>query len=181
MTVVRNGVTLRRLSTSWSRCQPDAPRGGMTQEANAPGKAWGYADVGPISWKVEWPKGVHAVSTDNRPIYSWDSLPWLDHERDVFRLQKRIYQASLNGDKPKVRSLQKLLLNGRAAKLLAVRRVSQDNSGKHTPGVDGICSLTDEQRLELAARLVVGAKADPVRRVHIPKPGTDELRPLGIP
>jgi RNA-directed DNA polymerase len=114
-------------------------------------------------------------------MYGWDSLPWRKLEQGVFRLQTRIYQASRNGDKPLVRSLQKLLLNSRAAKLLAVRRVTQDNTGKHTPGVDGVCSLAGDERLELAARLKVGASADPVRRVYIPKPGTAELRPLGIP
>src|SRR5262249_46011281 len=154
-----------------SRCQPDAPRGRMTQEAKAPGKARGYADMGPVTWQVEWPKGAHAVSTGVRPIYSWDSLPWHQIERGVFRLQTRIYQASRNGNKPKVRRLQKLLLNSRAAKLLAVRRVTQDNTGKHTPGVDGICSLECAERLELAASLKVGATADPVRRVYIPKRG----------
>lgn len=121
------------------------------------------------------------MSTGVRPMYSWDALPWRKLEQGVFRLQARIYQASRNGDKPTVRSLQKLLLNSRAAKLLAVRRVTQDNTGKHTPGVDGVCSLAGDERLELADRLTVGATADPVRRVHIPKPGTDELRPLGIP
>src|SRR4051794_39209181 len=153
----------------------------MAQEANAPGKARGYADVGPVTRKVEWLKGAHAVSTGVRPIYSWEDLPWHSLERAVFRLQTRIYQASRNGDMPKVRSLQKLLLNSRAAKLLAVRRVTQDNTGKHTPGVDGICSLSGDERLDLASRLKVGAEADPVRRVYIPKPGTEELRPLGIP
>lgn len=121
------------------------------------------------------------MSTGVRPMYSWDALPWRKLEQDVFRLQTRIYQASRNGDKPLVRSLQKLLLNSRAAKLLAVRRVTQDNTGKHTPGVDGVCSLAGDERLELADRLKVGASADPVRRVYIPKPGTAELRPLGIP
>jgi RNA-directed DNA polymerase len=77
--------------------------------------------------------------------------------------------------------LQKLLINNQAAKLLAVRRVTQDNRGKNTAGVDGVRTLTPEERLELAERLKVGAKADPVRRVYIPKPGSEELRPLGIP
>src|SRR5215210_2150703 len=32
--------------------------GGMAEEANAHGKAVGYADVGPVSWKVERLVGV---------------------------------------------------------------------------------------------------------------------------
>src|SRR5262245_22249567 len=121
------------------------------------------------------------MNTDPGQMYGWSTLPWCDIEADVFKLQKRIYQASTRGDIEKVRSLQKLLLNNRAAKLLAVRRVTQDNRGKNTAGVDGIASLSPEERLRLADDLKVGAKASPVRRVFIPKPGSEELRPLGIP
>jgi hypothetical protein len=35
------------------------------------------------------------------PNDSWDSLPWFDLEQDLFRLQKRIYQASTRGEKPR--------------------------------------------------------------------------------
>jgi hypothetical protein len=121
------------------------------------------------------------MSTDRGQMYRWETLPWLNIEADVFKLQGRIYQASACGDSKKVRSLQKLLLNNRAAKLLAVRRVTQDNRGKNTAGVDGISSLTSEESLLLADDLRVGVKASPVRRVYIPKSGSDELRPLGIP
>jgi RNA-directed DNA polymerase len=112
---------------------------------------------------------------------SWENLPWFDLEADLFRLQKRIYRASLRSDFPSIRSLQRLLLACESARLIAVRRVTQDNMGKRTPGVDGIASIEPERRLELARRLHVTGEAAPVRRVYIPKPGTEELRPLGIP
>ena len=68
-----------------------------------------------------------------------------------------------------------------SAKLLAVRRVTQDNRGKATAGVDGVHSLTPPERLDLANTLSLSSDAQPVRRVRIPKPGTAETRPLGIP
>ena len=68
-----------------------------------------------------------------------------------------------------------------SARALAVRRVTQDNQGKKTAGVDGIKSLTPKQRLDLVNKLKLGIKASPTRRVWIPKPGTEEKRPLGIP
>ena len=34
------------------------------------------------------------MSTD-QPMYEWKDIPWRKIERNVFKLQKRIYQASL--------------------------------------------------------------------------------------
>ena len=112
----------------------------------------------------------------------WNTLPWRKLERSVFKLQQRIYRASNRGDVKTVHRLQRLLLNSRAAKLLAVRKVTQDNQGKKTAGVDGIKSLTPSQRLTLSQNLKLDGKARPVRRVWIPKPGQpNEQRALGIP
>ena len=68
-----------------------------------------------------------------------------------------------------------------SAKCIAVRRVTQDNQGKSTAGVDGVKSLTPKQRTSLVGKLRIAGKAKPTRRVNIPKPGTTETRPLGIP
>jgi RNA-directed DNA polymerase len=116
--------------------------------------------------------------------YEWKELPWKQFQRSTFKLQKRIYRASQAGNVKLVRSLQKLLAKSQAASYLAVRRVTQDNQGKKTAGVDGVKELTPPQRLELATKLKLRPyqkKAKAVRRVWIPKPSTDEQRPLGIP
>src|SRR5262249_16163489 len=115
------------------------------------------------------------------PMYGWNMIPWKKIQRNVFKLQKRIYRASRRGDSRTVRTLQRLLMKSWSAKLLAVRRVTQDNQGKKTAGVDGVKALTPKQRLTLAHTLTLGDKATPVRRVWIPKPGSDDMRPLGIP
>ncbi|MDJ0596348.1 MAG: group II intron reverse transcriptase/maturase [Pleurocapsa sp. MO_226.B13] len=116
-----------------------------------------------------------------RPMYEWNTIPWQKLERNVFKLQKRIYQASKRGDSRQVRRLQRLLMKSWSAKALAVRRVTQDNTGKKTAGIDGVKSLTPKQRLKLANHLNLQEKAKPIRRVWIPKPGKTEKRPLGIP
>lgn len=121
------------------------------------------------------------MNTDNQPMYKWKFLPWKQIEWQVFKLQKRIYQASQRGDTRAVHKLQRLLIHSWSAKCLAVRRVTQDNRGKRTAGVDGKTALTAVERMELVAHLSVTSKASPLRRVWIEKQGTDEKRPLGIP
>ncbi|MEH2141532.1 group II intron reverse transcriptase/maturase [Nostoc sp.] len=111
----------------------------------------------------------------------WKNIPWRDIERVVFKLQKRIFKAAQRGDHRAVRRLQKTLMKSWSAKVLAVRRVTQDNQGKKTAGIDGVKSLTPQKRLELVDQLRPTDKAKPVRRVWIDKPGKTEKRPLGIP
>ena len=117
------------------------------------------------------------MNTAIRPMYKWQDLPWNKIERQVFKLQKRIYQASKRGDIKTVHKLQRLLIKSWYARCLAVRRVTQDNRGKNTAGIDGIKSLNPQQRLKLAQELKLSDKVKPTRRVWIPKPGKDEKRP----
>ena len=110
-------------------------------------------------------------------MYAWQDIPWHKVERAVFKLQQRIYRASRHGDVKTVHTLQRLLMKSWYAKLLATRRVTQDNRGKRTAGVDGVKSLTPPQRLRLAQTLSLSPQVQPVRRVWIPKPRTTEHRP----
>ena len=121
------------------------------------------------------------MTTGTTPMDEWKTLPWKRIERNVFKLQKRIYQASQQKNRKKVHKLQRLLMKSQSGRLLAVRRVTQDNQGKKTAGIDGVKSLTPKQRFKLSTTLKIDGKASPVRRVEIPKPGTDEKRGLGIP
>jgi group II intron reverse transcriptase/maturase len=84
---------------------------------------------------------------------SWKDLPWKKFRKSLFRLQKRIYKAIQVGDKRKAKSLMRLLLKSTAARLLAVRQVTQLNNGKRTAGVDGKASLSHEERFELSLAL----------------------------
>lgn len=119
--------------------------------------------------------------TQENLMVEWKDINWRKAERMVFKLQKRIYRASERGDVKSVRKLQKTLMKSWYAKLLATRKVTQDNKGRKTAGIDGKKSYNHKQRLQLVEQLRLSTKAKPTRRVWIPKPGKDDKRPLGIP
>jgi RNA-directed DNA polymerase len=122
------------------------------------------------------------MSQSLNPVrYEWKDITWKKAQVKVFKLQRRIYQAAKSGDVRKVHRLQRLLMKSWYAKCLAVRRVTQENQGKKTAGIDGVKSLNPKQRQKLVNQLDIKASGKPVRRVWIPKPGKDEKRPLGIP
>jgi RNA-directed DNA polymerase len=118
---------------------------------------------------------------NHNELCSWNSISWKSIEIRVQKWQRKIYAASKNGNVKLVRKYQHLLLNSTDAKLLAVRRVTQDNQGKKTAGIDGISKLDPKQRWDMVKKLRFPTKASPLRRVWIPKPGRTEKRPLGIP
>jgi RNA-directed DNA polymerase len=121
----------------------------------------------------------HSLATSE----SWKNLPWKQFQKTLFRLQKRVYKAVRAGDKRKARSLQKLILKSQAAKLLAIRQVTQLNAGKKTAGIDGKKSLTFEERFTLAVKLTkhhTNWKHQGLRQIPIPKKdGT--MRMLKVP
>src|SRR5712691_7832443 len=93
-------------------------------------------------------KTVGAVSSE---AAEWYAIDWQAIQRNVRRLQVRIAQATKVGRWGKVRALQRLLTHSYSGKVLAVRRVTE-NEGKKTPGVDREIWDTPEKRL--------------VRRIH---------------
>ncbi|MBW4505508.1 MAG: reverse transcriptase N-terminal domain-containing protein [Scytonematopsis contorta HA4267-MV1] len=103
---------------------------------------------------------------------SWKSLPWKKFQKELFRLQKRVFKAVSAGDKRKAKSLQKLILKSSSARFLAIRQVTQLNAGKKTAGIDGKKSLDFSERFELETilkNLSGNWKHQGLREIPIPK------------
>jgi RNA-directed DNA polymerase len=102
----------------------------------------------------------------------WKRFPWKKFRRTLFRLQRRVYKAVCAGDIRKARNLQKLILKSQAARLLAIRQVTQLNAGKKTPGIDGKTVLNFAERLHLNELLKQNSstwKHQKLREIPIPK------------
>src|SRR5271157_4771687 len=110
----------------------------------------------------------------------WQDTDWTSVQKHVFQIQKRIYNAAKELDFKAVHKLQKRLLESQDARLLAVRRVTQENSGKRTPGVDGVASVPPGERLEMAKTIRWNDAPSPLLCIPIPK-SNGKTRTLMVP
>jgi RNA-directed DNA polymerase len=113
---------------------------------------------------------------------AWQGIAWKKVPRHVCRLQKRMDRGAPREEVRTVPKLQKWLVQSWSARRLAVRRLPQDNRGKHTAGSEGAKTLTPPQRWRLANEIPLDGTAAALRRLWIPTRGArTEQRPLGLP
>ncbi|MFZ0257338.1 MAG: group II intron reverse transcriptase/maturase [Gammaproteobacteria bacterium] len=111
----------------------------------------------------------------------WHVIDWRQVHRNVRRLQTRIVKAVQVGRWGKVKALQRLLTHSFSAKVLAVKRVTE-NPGKRTAGVDRVIWDTLAKKAAAVSQLRQrGYRPQPVRRIWIPKSNGRGRRALGIP
>lgn len=126
--------------------------------------------------------GEKVTVSPTRTKCDWDQIDWSHCNQYVRSLRQEIFRATREGDLSKVRTLQRIMLRSEENRCLAVRRVTQVNRGKYTPGVDKVVVKTPKARGELVDTLANYEpwKPLPTRRVYIPK-ANGKQRPLGIP
>jgi RNA-directed DNA polymerase len=107
-------------------------------------------------------------------------------EAYVRRIQRKLDKAVADGDKARIRWYFHLISKrSRAAKILAVHKITAKNKGRYTAGIDKVAlphKDREEQnrfRLGLLNEIDTLRKPAPIRRVYIPKPN-GKKRPLGI-
>ncbi|WP_287255109.1 group II intron reverse transcriptase/maturase [Moorena sp. SIO4E2] len=122
------------------------------------------------------------VNVTDKNYTHWQSIDWQKVNRVVKNLRRRIFKATREKRWKTLRNLQRLLMKSYSNTLLAVRRCTQLNQGKRTPGVDGLVALNPTGRGILVDSLTkfIPWKPLPAKRVYIPK-SKGKKRPLGIP
>ena len=121
-----------------------------------------------------------SFGASSNKVSDWQAIDWPKVRRNVRRLQLRIAKAIRAAKYGKAKALSWLLTHSRSAKLLAVKRVTE-NKGAKTPGVDNKLWRTDRQKYAAVQNLKRrGYWPLPLRRHYIPKKN-GKLRPLSIP
>jgi RNA-directed DNA polymerase len=96
--------------------------------------------------------GAPLTKDSRSKAINWKTINWKDVEKHVKKLQFRIAKAIKSKRYNKAKALQWILTHSFYAKLLAIKRVTQ-NKGKNTPGVDRVLWKSPNQKMQAVKAL----------------------------
>lgn len=111
---------------------------------------------------------------------AWNDINWTLVQKRISRQQKRVYKASKDGNKSIVHAIQRRIIGSLDAKLLAVRYITTENKRYNITSVDGVKTISSNQKIKLAYRLKLDGKASPIRRTYISNFEKSKYCPLDI-
>lgn len=97
---------------------------------------------------------VHQDIGTEEPSQDWADINWRLVNRRVKNLRQRIFRATKQQQWNKVRSLMKLMLRSYSNLLSSVRKVTLENKGRKTPGIDGQIVITPKARARLVRQML---------------------------
>ena len=111
---------------------------------------------------------------------AWEDVEWKLVQKRLSRQQRRVYKASKERNTAKVHALQRRIIGSLDARLIAVRRVTTENTERNTAGVYRQNAISNETKIKLVSKLCLDGKTLPIRKMESPKPGKSEVRRVSI-
>lgn len=122
--------------------------------------------------------GIDKIS-DEDLAEKWLSVDWVKAEDALLEMQQKLTKAAFSNDALRIEKLQKRIVRSDAAKLLAVRHVTETSSG---PGIDGIKWTTPAEKMKAALTLTSkDYKAQPCRHIVIQSKNKTKERRISVP
>ena len=111
---------------------------------------------------------------------AWNDINWTLVQKRISRQQRRIYKASMEGNKAKTHAIQRRVVASLDARLLAVRLVTIEKNGHKKAKKNCFKTISYGQKIKLAYRLTLNGKTSYTKKTSIKKPKKNKFLNITI-